>query len=167
MGEEAGKGEQVRLPYETATAGARALTQLHKVLDRFGCQSFGTMTDTERGLTIVQFKWRENRVSLEASWKGYAQAWIKEHPPRSEYGDARKKREAEATRIAQVAVCSVLRDWVKGQVTAIECGVLSFEAAFMPHLLLKNGQRLMDKIRSDNLLPAPAEEKIVSLKGPK
>jgi hypothetical protein len=26
-----------------------------------------------------------------------------------------------------VVVNSILRDWIKGQVTAIECGVLSFE----------------------------------------
>jgi hypothetical protein len=156
----------MKLPYETSTAGSRALDQLQKTLDKFGCQSFGVMTDNERGLTIVQFKWRDRAVSLEASWKGYAQAWVKEHPGNfgSWQQEARKKHEAKATAIAQVAVCSVLRDWVKGQVTAIECGVLSFEAAFMPHLLLKNGMRVIDKIRSDNLLPAPADEKVVALK---
>jgi hypothetical protein len=28
-----------------------------------------------------------------------------------------------------------LRDWIKGQVTAIECGILKFEAVFMPYML--------------------------------
>jgi hypothetical protein len=31
-------------------------------------------------------------------------------------------------RQGQVAVNSILRDWIKGQVTAVECGILSFEA---------------------------------------
>lgn len=31
----------------------------------------------------------------------------------------------------------MLRDWVKGQTTAVECGIMSFEAAFMPHMLLR------------------------------
>ena len=56
----------MRLPYETSTAGSRAIDQLHKTLDKFGCQSFGTMTDSERGVTVVQFKWRDRAVSLEA-----------------------------------------------------------------------------------------------------
>ena len=158
----------MRLPYETSTAGSRAIDQLHKTLDKFGCQSFGTMTDSERGVTVVQFKWRDRAVSLEASWKGYAQAWLKEHPSNFDTWETQKrlKHEQKALAIAQMAVCSVLRDWVKGQVTAIECGVLSFEAAFMPHLLLKNGMRMIDKVRSDNLLPAP-DEKIVEIGGKK
>jgi hypothetical protein len=31
-------------------------------------------------------------------------------------------------RQGHVAVNSILRDWVKGQMTAVECGILSFEA---------------------------------------
>lgn len=30
------------------------------------------------------------------------------------------------------AVNSILRDWVKGQTTAVECGIPSFEAVFLP-----------------------------------
>src|SRR3990172_5640408 len=61
-----------KLPYETATSGDKALIELQRTLAKFGCQSFGTMTDAERGVTIVQFKWRNRQVSLRASWKGYA-----------------------------------------------------------------------------------------------
>ena len=38
------------------------------------------MTDAERGCTMVQFRHRSRVVSLEASWKGYAAAWLKLHP---------------------------------------------------------------------------------------
>ena len=68
------------VPYETATSGERALMEIQKVLGKFGCQSFGTMTDAERGMTVVQFKYRERQISLEASWKGYGAAWQKAHP---------------------------------------------------------------------------------------
>ena len=34
---------------------------------------------------------------------------------------------------------SILRDWIKGQATAVECGILSFEATFMPHMLASDG----------------------------
>lgn len=45
-------------------------------------------------------------------------------------------------------MCSVLRDWVKGQVTAVECGIMSFEAAFMPHMLLPTGERVIDRLEA-------------------
>lgn len=41
------------IPYETATAGDRALAELQKCLAKFGCQQFGTMVDREHGETAV------------------------------------------------------------------------------------------------------------------
>jgi len=153
----------MRLPYETATAGDKALVELQRTLAKFGCQSFGTMTDAERGMTIVQFKWKNRQVSLEASWKGYASAWLKEHPWRYSGRTTRADHDKKALAQAQVSVCSVLRDWVKGQVVAVECGIMSFDAAFMPHMLLPSGMRVVDHINSQNLLPAPEENKVVQL----
>lgn len=154
----------MRLPYETATAGDKALVELQRTLAKFGCQSFGTMTDAERGMTIVQFKWKNRQVSLEASWKGYASAWLKEHPWRYSGRTTRADHDKKALNQAQVSVCSVLRDWVKGQVVAVECGIMSFDAAFMPHMLLPSGLRVVDHISSQNLLPAPEENKVVEIK---
>ena len=150
------------LPYETASSGERALVELQAVLAKFGCAQFGTATDAEKGETIVHFKWREQRVALHASWKGYAQAWLKAHPFNSWTRGSKQEYERKALQIGQRAVCSVLRDWVKGQITAVECGVLSFEAAFMPHMLLKDGRRVVEAAQDANLLPAP-DEKIVRL----
>lgn len=151
------------LPYDNSTA-KNALGELQTVLAKFGCQSFGTMTDVERGCTMVQFKWRNRSVSLEASWKGYAQAWLKRHPYKYSSRSSLQDHEAKAIEQAKISVCSVLRDWVKGQVTAIECGVMSFEAAFMPHMLLPSGERVIDRVQADKLLPAPEEQKVVGLR---
>ncbi len=150
------------LPYETATSGDRALVEVQRTLAKFGCQSFGTMIDAERGVTIVQFKWRERQISLEASWKGYAAAWQKAHPWSTYRSHNRAAYDKKALDIGRTAVCSVLRDWVKGQVTAIECGVMSFDAAFMPHMLLPTGERLID--RAQAMLPAPEKPKVVEFK---
>lgn len=153
------------LPYETSTA-KDPLSELQKVLAKFGCQTFGVMTDAERGMTIVQFKWRDRPISVEASWKGYAAAWLKAHPWKGGYGMRSPTREEwhqKALRQAQVSVGCVLRDWVKGQITAVECGVMSFEAAFMPHILLPNGRSVLQQIQADNLLPAPTSEKVVQI----
>ena len=143
------------LPYEAATSGEKALIEMQRTLAKFGCQSFGTMTDAERGCTIVQFRHRGRVVSLEASWKGYAAAWLKLHPYGLRTRGTRQDHEQKALKQAHTSVCSLLRDWVKGQVTAIECGVLDFEAAFLPHMLTNDGTRVVDRARANNLLPPP------------
>lgn len=140
------------LPYEGATAGEKALMELQKILGTFGCTSFGTMTDTERMVQIVAFRWREKQVNLEASWKGYATAWLKQHKYSYSMRATREQHEARALAQARISVCSILRDWVKGQVTAVECGIMSFEEAFMPHMLTSNGQRLIDRVRASNFI---------------
>ena len=64
---------------------------------------------------------------------------------------------------AKVSVCSVLRDRVKGQTTAVECEVMSFETAFMPHTLPKDGRRVIDAAQAANLLPTPEESNVVQI----
>jgi hypothetical protein len=137
------------LPYEDARAGDRALAECQKILSKFGCSQFGTMVDQERGVTLVQFKYREQQISLEASWKGYAAAWLKRHPhPGNRYNAPTSGQwQVKALEIGKVAVCSILRDWLKGQVTAVECGVMSFEAVFFAHMLLPSGERLIDRVQ--------------------
>jgi hypothetical protein len=151
------------IPYATATSGDKALLELQRTLAKFGCQSFGTMTDAEKGETIVQFRWRNRDVSLRASWKGYATAWLKDNPYRPRMRCTRQEHDQSALKQAQTSVCSVLRDWVKGQVTAVECGIMSFEAAFMPHMLLATGERVIDRIQAQGLLPAPETGNVVAM----
>jgi metal-sulfur cluster biosynthetic enzyme len=143
----------VSIPYEAAVAGDRAIAELQKTLNAFGCQSFGVMTDQERQVMIVAFKWRDRQVHLEASWAGYAQALIRKSRWRPE----------EAFKQAKIAVCSVLRDWVKGQTTAVECGVMSFETAFLPHMLLKDGRRVIDAAEQAGVLPPPEASNVRKL----
>jgi hypothetical protein len=149
------------MPYEDATAGEKALVEVQRVLAKFGCQSFGTMVDAERGCTLVQFKYRDRQISLEANWKGYAAAWQKVHPQPGRLN--RQQWDQKALAIAKVAVCSVLRDWVKGQITAVECGIMSFDAIFMPYMLLPSGERILERIQAERLLPQDSP-KVVEFK---
>lgn len=151
------------IPYETATSGEKALTEVQRILAKFGCQSFGTMTDAERGMTVVQFKWRDRTISLEASWKGYAAAWQKAHPWSGYSRLSRQEYDQKALNIGRIAVCSVLRDWIKGQVMAIECGIMSFDAVFMPHMLLPTGERVLDRVQASAMLPPMEPPKVVRL----
>jgi hypothetical protein len=74
---------------------------------------------------------------------------------------SRQDYEQAALRQGQVAVNSILRDWIKGQVTAVESGILSFEAIFMPYMLTADGRPLIERVAE--LLPKPEEQKVVQL----
>lgn len=135
------------LPYENASAGSRALDEAEKILRTFGCSNYGVMNDWERGVVIVQFQWKARRISIEASWRGYASAWLKAHPHSYRMRHSRVEHEQQAKRRGEAAVPSILRDWIKGQVTAVEMGLMPFEHAFMPHMLTFDGLRLVDKMQ--------------------
>jgi len=140
------------LPYETASSGDRAINEIQKVLRAFGCQSFGHMLDYERGELLMQFKYRDLPISIKASINGYAAAWLKRHPYTYRLRRSKIEHERKAKEIASIAVYSVLRDWIKGQITAIETGVLSFEGAFLGQIMLPSGQTFIEFANSKNLL---------------
>ena len=141
------------LPYESATAGDRALQECQRVLEGFGCQSFATGIDNERQIVVVSFVWHSKRVQMEASWKGYAAMWMKRYPWNNSRKGSRAEYDRKALAQGRVSVCSVLRDWVKAQTVAIECGILQFEEVFMPHMLLNDGRRFIDAAKNSGLLP--------------
>lgn len=143
------------LPYENATSGERALGEIQKLLRGFGCNRFGAMTDDGAQEIMVQFEHHGRRVSVKASIRGYAAAWLKEHPYTTRMRCTRAEHERKATHIASVAVYSILRDWIKGQVTAIETGILTFEGAFLAQMVLPNGSTVLEHAEQQRLLPGP------------
>lgn len=142
------------LPYQNAQTGNRAIEEIQKILRSFGCTKFATGEDFEKGELFIQFVHRNRPIMLKASAKGYAAAWLKENPYTSRRRCSQQEHEAKALEIGGVAVYSVLRDWVKGQITAIEIGVLSFESAFLPHIVLPSGKLLIEEIHDRKMLPA-------------
>ena len=142
------------LPYESATSGDKALGDMQKILRSFGCNKFGSMTDDAEGTLLVQFEYRGRQVSAKASTKGYAAAWLRAHPLGPRMRTTRTEHERKAMQVAGVAVYSILRDWIKGQIMAIETGVLSFEGAFLGQILLSNGATVLDHVTAGGVLPA-------------
>lgn len=145
------------LPYSNSTSGQNAIKDIQKMLKAFGCNKFATGEDFETSELFVQFEHRGQMVSLKASSRGYAAAWLKANPWTSRRQSNKAQHEAKALEIGGVAVYSILRDWVKGQVTAIEIGMLTFEAAFLSHILLPSGKSVIEHINEQGLLPAPKE----------
>ncbi len=144
------------LPYENSTSGERALGDIQNLLRGFGCNKFGSMVDDGAQEIMVQFEYRGRPVSVRASIRGYAAAWLREHPHGPRMRSTRAEHERKALNIASVAVYSILRDWIKGQITAIETGILTFEGAFLGQILLPTGQTVLERLQTDNLLPPPA-----------
>jgi hypothetical protein len=156
------------IPYASATSDMRAREEIKKILTRFGCESIGFMDDMKEHEVLLAFTHRGRQVQLRASAKGWAQMWLKENPWGYRHRTQRVDYEQAALRQGHVAVNSVLRDWIKGQVTAIETGILSFEAVFMPHMLTSDGRTLLERVTTEgNLLPAPEPPKVVALPGKK
>ena len=146
------------LPYETASNGDRALAEAQRMLARFNVQAFGAMTDYERDCIIVQFRHGGRHVHVEASIKGYADAWLKHHPHSSRVRASRDEHMRKAQNIARHAVCSILRDWIKAQVTAVETGVFSFEAAFIAQTMLPGGITVAQYVDRQHLLPSGQQQ---------
>jgi hypothetical protein len=122
------------------------MEDIKKTLKRFGCNKFGQWDDYDTGTMTIQFEWQGRVVELKASASGYAAAWLEEHPWSTRIRCGEKEHKQKAIDKGRIAVYSILRDWVKAQVTAVETGLLTFEGVFMPHMLLPDGTRLLDRI---------------------
>ena len=157
-----GKQHQ-RLPYESASSGTAARTEIIKILRRLGCEEVGFMDDFEKHEVLLQFVHRGRQATLRVSAKGWAQMFLKKNPWTSKRRSTRQDYEQDALRQGYIAINSTLRDWVKGSVTAVECGMLSFEAVFMPFMLTSDGRPLIERLAETNLLPAPTPAKVVSI----
>jgi hypothetical protein len=149
------------VPYEGATSGENAQAETKKILQRLGCAEVGFMDKYETHELLLHFKHRGRTVQLTASAKGWTQMWLRKNPYTYRMRRQRIDYEQDALRQGHIAVNSIIRDWVKGSVCAIEAGVLSFEAVFMPHMLTSDGRPVIEQVQ--DLLPAPAEPKVVAL----
>jgi hypothetical protein len=149
------------VPYEGATSGENAQAETKKILQRLGISEVGFMDKYETHELLVYFKHRGYEVHFFASAKGWAQMWLRKNPYTERTRRSKYEYEQDALRQGHIAVNSIIRDWVKAQVTAIESGIVSFEAVFMPYMLTNDGRRVIERVQE--LLPKPTEEKIIAL----
>lgn len=138
--------------------------EIKKILLCFGCEKIGFMDDYNKHEVLLAFTHRGRAFQIPASAKGWAQMYLKEQPWTSRRRSSPGNYEQAALRQGHVAVNSALRDMIKGQMTAIECGMLSFEAVFMPYMLTTDGRPVIERLVETNLLPPPESAKVVPLK---
>lgn len=143
------------VPYENASSGAAARDEISKLLRRFGAEKVGFMDNFDSSEVILQFVHRGRPVVLKASAKGWAALYLKSKPYSRRSRGTQTAYEQKALAQGFVAINSILRDWVKGQVTAVECGMMDFDAVFMPHMIAADGRSIIDHIRQSKMLPPP------------
>lgn len=141
------------IPYSKATSGSSAINEIRKIIQAFGCSKFAPMEDFVNHTVTIQFEHRGRMVQISASAKGYAAALLRDKPYTNKMRSTKADFEAKALTHGQIAVWSILRDWIKGQITAVETGVLEFEAAFLGQILLPSGETVHEKITAQGLLP--------------
>lgn len=143
------------IPYENASSGHKARDETARILQSLGCESVGFMDNFADGSVLLAFTHRGRSVQLSASAKGWATMALQKKPYTSRMRTSRAKYEERLLAQGMIAVNSILRDWVKGQVTAIECGILPFDHVFGPYMLTSDGTRVIEKIVNAKMLPAP------------
>jgi hypothetical protein len=149
------------VPYAGATSGENAQAETMKILQRSGCAEVGFMDKYDAHELLLHFKHRGRTVQFTASAKGWAQMYLTANPWTYSMRRSRVDYEQAALRQGHIAISSNIRDWIKGQITAIESGVLSFEAVFMPYMLTSDGRPLIE--RAQELLPKADEPKLIAL----
>ena len=85
--------------------------------------------------------------------RGYASAWLRETPHTHRMRVSAKAHEDRALKQGNIAVWSILRDWIKGQIMAVECDVLKFDAAFLGQILLPDGRTIHQHVEDKGMLP--------------
>ena len=142
------------IPYESARSGTAARAEITKILHKFGCESVGFMDNFDDMSVLLAFKHRGRSIQLEASAKGWAKLYLERKPWSPRKRVTKQEYEQKALEQGFVAVNSILRDWIKGQITAVECGIQSFDAVFMPYIMLPSGQTVVEYVKEIKLLPS-------------
>lgn len=143
------------IPYASASSGLKARDEIIKLLRNYGCESVGFMDLFESKTVLLAFSHRGRDVQLRANAQGWANAFLKDAPWSYRRQGTEHQYKEKALNQGMIAVNSILRDWIKGQMTAVETGILSFEGVFMPYMLTNDGRTLAD--RAHELLPPPKE----------
>jgi hypothetical protein len=151
------------LPYANAGSGPKARAEITKILRRLGCSEVGFMDDFAEQAVLLAFVHRGRQHQLRVSAKGWAAMWLRENPWTPRHRTPKHDYEQQALAQGYLAINSIVRDLIKGQVTAIETGIASVEAVFLPWTLTSDGRPLIERLDESVLIPKPAEQKIVAL----
>ena len=142
------------VPYASATSGEKAMAELRKLLQTFGCDKVGVADDFAKKEVIVVWTYRGRRMQVKGSAQGWANMYLRRNPwNRARHLDEQTYK-ARWLAQGQIAIYSCLRDFVKAQLSIVEMGLFEFDQVFMPYMLLPNGRTVADTVLAGEALPA-------------
>ena len=134
------------IPYENATSGGRARDEVRKILRQFGAERVGFEDHFDTHTLVLGFAYRGRFIQLRASAEGWAAAYLKAHPWSNRKRCSAAEYEQGALEKGLIASNSILRDWIKGQMTAVDTGLMQFEHVFMPYMLTDDGRTVSERV---------------------
>ena len=151
------RSARMSVPYAAATSGERARGEISKLLQRFGCESVGFMDEFAEQRLLLAFRYRGHLVQLRASARGWADLYLRENPWNNRKRCSQAEWEARALAQGMIAVNSILRDWVRGQITAVETGITEFRHVFLPYMVTASGETVAELVdrRGNQILELP------------
>ena len=147
------------VPYASATSGERARSEItrHACCSGSGASPVGFMDEFAEGRLLLAFRWRGQSVQLRASARGWADLFLKENPWHSRRRYTKAEWHAKALDQGMIAVNSILRDWVRDKITAIETGIVELRQVFLPYLVTATGETVAELVdrRGNQILELP------------
>ena len=132
----------MRYAASTAVSVEKSRAEIEAILTRYGAKKFSYATDSERGLAVVQFEASDRfvRFTLKLPQRSEKQFWVT--PARHHRRSNEQAYEAWEQACRQRWRALLLA--IKAKLEAVECKISTFEAEFMAHIVLPNGQTAGD-----------------------
>jgi hypothetical protein len=147
------------LPYATSAAGSAREGEIRQILRGCGASAVGFMVDDEAEQIIAQFQIGGRRVTIPVSVRAYRERWLAENPQSNRSRKTHAEYHEDAQRRAEAAAWAILRDWMKATAAMIAAGIVDADTAFLAHVHVPTGQRMIEAVRGSKggaaLLPPP------------
>lgn len=135
------------LPYSDSEANPlQAQARIRKMLLKFGVSRLRFDEDIEKGEIKVEFIYKEFPVSLPVNIHRLAERYLEDDPWTPRRRSSRSEWATKKKEVAQNAAFSLLEDFLKGLLMAVELGVFSFEEIFLSYFRDAQGRRLGEVI---------------------
>ncbi|MCK5604632.1 hypothetical protein KAR91_22275 [Candidatus Pacearchaeota archaeon] len=154
------------LPYSDSKANPEAAKgRITSALRKFGVDRISFEEDYKEKVIRVAFQHKDLPVSIPLDYGALGKLYLEERPYASNCRGSKADYEAKKGEVAYRASFSILEDLIKGLVVVAECGMVSFEEAFLAFFLTPGGQTVgemltprIKEITSGNIaLPAGHE----------
>lgn len=149
----------MKLPYADSKAGQAREAEIRAVLRGVGASAIGFMVDDDADQIIAQFRLHGREITIPVRVVAYAEAWLRENPHTSRMRSTPAEHKRKAREQAERAAWAILADWIKAQAAMMAAGFQDAETAFLPHIHLPSGQRVVEAIlQPDSPLQLPKPE---------